>query len=74
MDLTIAGGLGGKETVQQLLEVDPNVKVIVFSGYSTDPIMANYRDYGFSGVLQKPFGAEELLSEVQRVTSSSPLR
>ncbi|MEO8285992.1 MAG: ATP-binding protein [Chloroflexota bacterium] len=71
MDLTIAGGAGGKEAVRDLLKVDPEAKVIVFSGYSSDPIMANYKDYGFSGVLRKPFGAEELLEEVHRVSGST---
>ncbi len=71
MDLTIAGGKGGREAVQQLLKVDPQAKVIVFSGYSSDPIMSNYKEYGFSGVLRKPFGVEELLEEVHRVSGTA---
>lgn len=60
LDLTIVGGMGGKDTIKALTEIDPNVKAIVSSGYSNDPIMANYEDYGFKGVLAKPYNFEEL--------------
>lgn len=55
LDLTIPGGVGGKEAIEKLLRIDPDIKAIVSSGYSTDPIMAKYRDYGFSAVLVKPY-------------------
>jgi signal transduction histidine kinase/integral membrane sensor domain MASE1/CheY-like chemotaxis protein len=55
MDLTIPGGMGGKKAIRELIKIDPNVKAIVSSGYSYDPIMANYSDYGFSAVLTKPY-------------------
>ncbi|MBF0559413.1 MAG: PAS domain S-box protein [Nitrospirae bacterium] len=67
MDLTIPGGMGGKETVQRLLAIDPSVKAIVSSGYSNDPIMANYREYGFRGVLIKPYRHIELNDILQNV-------
>ncbi len=60
MDLTIPGGMGGKETIKKLMELDPSARAIVSSGYSNDPIMAAFRDYGFMGVVAKPFKIEEL--------------
>ncbi|MFC2038710.1 PAS domain S-box protein, partial [Chloroflexota bacterium] len=60
MDLTIPGGMGGKEAIGKLLEIDPDIKAIVSSGYSTDPVMANYREYGFSGVAAKPYNISEI--------------
>ena len=67
MDLTIPGGMGGEEAIQKLLKIDPKVRAIVSSGYSTDPIMANYKDYGFEGVIVKPYKAEELSEILHRV-------
>lgn len=55
MDLTIPGGMGGKEAVMAILDIDPGAKVLVSSGYSTDPIMTNFGEYGFVGVINKPF-------------------
>jgi PAS domain S-box-containing protein len=69
MDLTIPGGLGGKETIARLLEFDPRVKAIVSSGYSTDPIVANFRQYGFSGILTKPYTAKEMSEIIKKVLS-----
>jgi len=60
LDLTIPGGMGGKDTVQELLKLDPQVKAIVTSGYSHDPIMADYRKYGFRDIIIKPFEIKEL--------------
>jgi PAS domain S-box-containing protein len=60
MDLTIPGGMGGREAVQKILKEDPDAKVIVSSGYSTDPVMAEYRKYGFSATLSKPVVIDEL--------------
>jgi len=55
LDLTIAGAMGGKQAIQELRQIDPDVKAIVSSGYSNDPVMENYEKYGFRGVLAKPF-------------------
>ncbi len=67
MDLTIPGGMGGKETVQELINIDPNVKAIVSSGYSNDSILSNYRDYGFIGVVSKPYRVHELTDQVAKI-------
>jgi len=55
LDLTISGGMGGAEAINKLLEIDPEVKAIVSSGYSNDPVMANFQEYGFKGMMPKPF-------------------
>jgi CheY-like chemotaxis protein len=60
LDLTIKFGMGGKETIEKLLEIDSNVKAIISSGYSNDPIMSDFEDYGFKGVLARPFNMNEL--------------
>ncbi len=67
LDLTIPGGLGGKETMEKLLEMDPSVKAIVSSGYSTDPIMADFEMYGFKGVLPKPYDYDKLTKLLSRL-------
>lgn len=60
MDLTIPGGMGGKEAVAQLKKIDPDIVAIVSSGYANDPIMANYQKYGFDGMVPKPYKVEKL--------------
>jgi two-component system, cell cycle sensor histidine kinase and response regulator CckA len=60
LDLTIPGAMGGKEAMERLLEIDPQVKGIVSSGYSDDSIMADFQTYGFSGVIAKPYRIAEL--------------
>ncbi len=60
MDLTIPGGMGGKEAIQKLLQIDPQAIAIVSSGYSNDPVMAEFDKYGFKACLRKPFKIEEL--------------
>ena len=65
LDLTVPGAMGGKEAVRRLLDIDPGAKVIVSSGYSQDPILAMYRDYGFSGVIAKPYQMGELAQAIR---------
>jgi len=60
LDLTIPGGPGGKEVVKELTKIDPAIKVIAASGYSNDPVMANYKAYGFNGILPKPFTIKDV--------------
>ncbi len=60
VDLTVPGGMGGHETTRCLLEFDSQAKVVVSSGYSNDPIMADFRAHGFSGVIAKPYQMAEL--------------
>ena len=68
MDLTIPGGMGGKEAVGEILAVDPEAKVIVSSGYTSDPIMVHYQEYGFSGAIAKPFDMQSLKNIVEDLT------
>jgi PAS domain S-box-containing protein len=67
MDLTIPGGTGGKETVQEILVINPEAKVIVSSGYSNDPVMSNYKEYGFYSAIAKPFQFIEMKRLIRQV-------
>jgi len=70
MDLTIPGGMGGKEAIKKLLEIDPGAIVVVSSGYSNDPIMSSYETYGFRGVVTKPYRIEQLSWVLRDVLSA----
>ena len=70
LDLTVIGGMGGEKTIRRLLEIDPHVKAIVSSGYSNDPIMAEYEKHGFVGVVLKPYNARELHSMLKKIIKS----
>lgn len=67
MDLTIRGGMGGADTIKTLHSIDKSAKVVVASGYSNDPVMANYREYGFCSALAKPFDLNMLEACLRRV-------
>lgn len=71
LDLTLPGGMGGKEALKRLIEIDPTVNAIVSSGYATDATMSRYQDFGFRGVIAKPYEAAELGKVVHEVISSS---
>jgi CheY-like chemotaxis protein len=71
LDLTIPGGMGGKETIKKLLKIDPNVKAIASSGYANDAVLAGFKKYGFSGVVTKPYRITEL-EEILRNLIYSP--
>lgn len=72
LDLTVPGGMGGKETMARLLEIDPGTRGIVSSGYADDPIMADFQKYGFSGVITKPYKISELAKILHAVTGENP--
>jgi CheY-like chemotaxis protein len=65
LDLTVPGGMGGKETMQKLMEIDPKVRAIVSSGYSKDMILSEYKKFGFSGVIAKPYRVSEFSAAVK---------
>ncbi|MEA2038575.1 MAG: PAS domain S-box protein [Thermodesulfobacteriota bacterium] len=67
LDLTNKVGMGGVETIKRLLEIDPDVKAIVATGYSNDPIISNFREHGFCGSLPKPFSMDELKTALREV-------
>ncbi len=72
MDLTIPGGKGGVETVGEIRKLDPNARVIVSSGYSNDPILDNYRTYGFCNIVTKPYELHDLSKVLEQVLEIKP--
>jgi len=71
LDLIIQNGMGGQEAMKNLTEYDPDVRVIVSSGFSNNPIMANFRDYGFSGFLPKPYKLDELKRVMKEIITTN---
>ena len=67
LDLTIPGGMGGIEALQRLRGLNPAVKAVVSSGYSDDPVMAQYVEHGFAGVVAKPYRLQDLTRTLQQV-------
>lgn len=70
MDLTIPGGMGGKEAIERLRGLYPDVKAIVSSGYSNDPVLSDYAAYGFQGVIPKPYRVKDMVESLRRVLES----
>ena len=73
MDLTIPGGMGGKEAIGRLLEIDSQACAVVYSGYSKDPVLASFRDFGFRAMLTKPFQLDQI-AEILANLVTSPKR
>jgi PAS domain S-box-containing protein len=67
MDLTVPGGMGGREAMEEMLKIDPRVRAIVSSGYSSDPVLSNYRAHGFRGVVPKPYKLTDLARTIRVV-------
>ncbi len=67
MDLTVPGGMGGREAMERLLKLDPQVCAIVSSGYSRDPVLGSYQRHGFRGILPKPYGLDQLRKVIAEV-------
>ena len=70
LDLTVKGGMGGKETIAELSKIDPKVVAILSSGYCNDPGITDYSKYGFSGVVTKPYTMSELGEKLNEVVTS----
>ncbi|MBL9167657.1 MAG: response regulator [Verrucomicrobiales bacterium] len=74
LDLTVRGGMGGRETILALQRIDPGVKAIVMSGYWEDPMVQSYAAYGFQAALAKPFEATQLRALIDQILTSRPAR
>ncbi len=69
-DLAIPGGMGGKDTIKRLCEIDPEVRAIVSSGYANDPVMSRYQDFGFAGMIAKPYNIDAMCMKVAEVLAT----
>ncbi|OGF99283.1 MAG: response regulator receiver protein, partial [Candidatus Glassbacteria bacterium GWA2_58_10] len=67
LDLTIKGGMGGREALEKMIEINPGVKAIVSSGYSNDPVLSDFKKFGFRGMVAKPYRMEDLKQILSRV-------
>jgi DNA-binding NarL/FixJ family response regulator len=61
--------MGGKDTIKRLCEIDPEVRAIVSSGYANDPVMSRYEDFGFTGMIAKPYSIDAMCQKVAEVLS-----
>jgi PAS domain S-box-containing protein len=70
MDLTIPGGMGGKETMEKLFKIDPGITALISSGYAAEPVMSDYEKYGFKGIITKPYTYDDLRKALRMVIKS----
>lgn len=70
MDLSVPGGMGGTETLEEIKKIDENVRAIISSGYSTDPVLSSFRDFGFTAVINKPYNPGELKATLKKVLTN----
>ena len=67
LDLTVSGGMGGRECIRQMQAKYPNIKAIVSSGYVNDPVMERYKKFGFVGMVTKPYTLGDLTYALKRI-------
>jgi CheY-like chemotaxis protein len=67
LDLTVPGGMGGLQAMEELRKIDSDVRAIVSSGYSNDAVLSNHRAYGFRGIAAKPYAADDIARAVEQV-------
>lgn len=72
LDLTVRDGMGGREAIETLKQIDPQAKAIVMSGFTQDPVIMNYEDYGFCDYLIKPFGRDQLREVLGKLMREKP--
>jgi CheY-like chemotaxis protein len=72
LDLTVPGGMGGKETIKELKQIDPEVKAIVSSGYTNEQVITEFKEHGFSGIVTKPYTIDQLSDVLNEVLSIKP--
>ncbi|UCC43793.1 MAG: PAS domain S-box protein [Candidatus Zixiibacteriota bacterium] len=71
LDLTVPGRMGGQQAIKEIREIDPEVRAIVCSGYSNNPVLTDFAGSGFDGIVAKPFKPDELVRVVQEVTNAA---
>ena len=70
LDLTVQGGMGGDKAIKKLIEIDPDVKAIISSGYVDAPVMRDYEQYGFVDAMVKPYRMEQLKETLDKLCSA----
>lgn len=71
LDLTIKGGMGGMETMKELLKIDPGVRAVISTGYFNDPVLTRHKEYGFAGAMTKPFVTKDVYRTIESVMTAA---